>query len=163
MKTLILPLKRKWFEAIKSGKKTEEFRLKNEYWKKRLVERHYDRIVITLGYPKRSDASRRIVMPYLGYSIKVVTSEEWGNEPQIVFAIRLNASVSLCRVCGGGMRASKVLVPGIYGSEDFGGDFGKEGTTMSSGPATHPPKNCLKCADCGHSFIPAEIARPDDA
>lgn len=30
--TLILPLKRQWFEQIRDGKKPFEFRLRNAYW-----------------------------------------------------------------------------------------------------------------------------------
>ena len=36
-KTLILPLKKKWFDLIKAGIKTEEYRAANEYWATRLV------------------------------------------------------------------------------------------------------------------------------
>jgi hypothetical protein len=38
MKTLQLPLKRKWFEMTARGIKTEDYREINEYWLKRLVE-----------------------------------------------------------------------------------------------------------------------------
>ena len=60
----------------------------------------------------------------------------------------------VCRVCGGRLKRGRVIVPGIYGSEDFGGDFGQAGTTMSEGPATKGPVDCLKCEKCGHSFLP---------
>lgn len=33
--TLVLSVKKKWFDLIKSGQKTEEYRELNEYWKKR--------------------------------------------------------------------------------------------------------------------------------
>ena len=36
-KTLILPLKKKWFDLIKAGIKKEEYRAANEYWATRLV------------------------------------------------------------------------------------------------------------------------------
>jgi len=75
MSTLILPLKRHWF------------RLRNAYWTKRLVGRHYDTVVFTLGYPPKSDTARRIEAPYRGYELTTVTSPEWGNVPQEVFAI----------------------------------------------------------------------------
>ena len=38
MKTLDLVLKRKWFEMIASGEKTEEYREIKPYWIKRLLE-----------------------------------------------------------------------------------------------------------------------------
>ena len=86
---LILPLKRKWFEQIKSGVKHFEYRLYNEYWKKRLVNRKYENIVFTLGYPERDDKSRRIVKPFAGYKIQEIIHEEWGNKQKKVFAIKI--------------------------------------------------------------------------
>lgn len=86
---LILPLKRKWFEQIKAGTKPEEYRLDNDYWRKRLVGKTFDCVILTLGYPKRDDHERRIVLPWRGYTMKTIQSEEWGNIPQRVFAIKL--------------------------------------------------------------------------
>lgn len=87
MSTLILPLERQWFEQIRDGKKPFEFRLRNDYWTKRLVGRHYDTVVFTLGYPKKTDTDRRIVAPYRGYVLTTVVSPKWNNEPREVFAI----------------------------------------------------------------------------
>ena len=86
---LILPLKRKWFEQIKAGIKPFEFRLNNEYWQKRLIGKAYDKVIFTLGYPKRDDSERRIVKPWAGYEMQTVISEEWDNEPKDCFAIRI--------------------------------------------------------------------------
>lgn len=86
---LMLPLKRKWFYQIKAGIKPFEFRLNNEYWQKRLVGKTYDKVIFTLGYPKRDDAERRIVKPWAGYEMQTVISEEWDNEPKDCFAIRI--------------------------------------------------------------------------
>nr|MDN1587832.1 ASCH domain-containing protein [Escherichia coli] len=38
-----------YFHWIKNGEKTEEYRLFNVYWKKRLINRTYDRLIITRG------------------------------------------------------------------------------------------------------------------
>lgn len=38
MKTLRLPLKKKWFEMTKAGIKTEEYRDFSDYWSLRLIE-----------------------------------------------------------------------------------------------------------------------------
>lgn len=38
MKTLTLPLNKKWFDMIKSGKKKEEYRKIKPFWIKRLLE-----------------------------------------------------------------------------------------------------------------------------
>ena len=86
---LILPLKGKWFEQVKAGTKPEEYRLDNDYWRKRLIGKNFDRVIVTLGYPRRDDTERRIVFPWNGYTMKTITSEEWDNQPQIVFAIKL--------------------------------------------------------------------------
>lgn len=87
---LVLPVKRKWFEQIQSGEKLLEYRLNNDYWKKRLIGKSFDRVVITLGYPKSDDSDRRIIRQWLGYEMKIVVSEEWGYEPQDCFSIFLH-------------------------------------------------------------------------
>ena len=90
-RTLLLPLKRKWWDQIKSGTKVEEFRLANAYWTKRLEGRTYDEVILTLGYPTRDDLSRRIVLPWRGVTRKRVVSDEWQGSEREVFAIRLTA------------------------------------------------------------------------
>jgi len=94
MGDLVLPLKREYFEAIRDGSKPEEFRLANEYWRKRLVGRNYDRIVLTLGYPSRYDTERRIVRPWRGYTEKTITHPHFGSSPVQVFAINVEAAKS---------------------------------------------------------------------
>ncbi|WCZ56991.1 hypothetical protein K56_051 [Salmonella phage Kenya-K56] len=89
MKNLQLAVKGEYFDAIKSGEKTEEYRLVNGYWRKRLVGRDFDRLIITKGYPKRDDASRRIECKYRGYEIKEITRPHFGNAPVEVFAIKV--------------------------------------------------------------------------
>ncbi len=86
---LILPLKRKWFEQIKSGEKTEEYRLDNEYWQKRIIGKSFDKVIVTLGYPKRDDLSRRLEFPWNGYVMKDVVSDEWDGNLVRVFVIPL--------------------------------------------------------------------------
>lgn len=86
---LVLPLKRKWFEQIRQGIKPFEYRLKNNYWKKRLEGKHYNNVIFTLGYPRRDDETKRIKKPFAGYEIQTVICEEWGSEPQEVYAIRV--------------------------------------------------------------------------
>ncbi len=86
---LHLAVKKKWFDQIKAGTKILEYRLDNDYWRKRLINRDYDKLIITLGYPKKEDQERRIELEYYGYTMKTVVSEEWNNEPKRVFAIFL--------------------------------------------------------------------------
>lgn len=88
-KRLVLPVKEKWFRQIQSGEKPFEFRLRNDYWTRRLVGQSFSEVVITLGYPKRTDLSRRLTFPWRGFEETTITSPEWDNVPQDVFAIRL--------------------------------------------------------------------------
>lgn len=87
-KTLVLPLKRRWFEDIRAGRKPFEFRLYNAYWRRRLEGRKYDRVRFTLGYPPKNQTDRIIEADYRGYEITTVTSPEWDNVPKQVFAIK---------------------------------------------------------------------------
>lgn len=91
MTDLILAVKKEYFDQIKSGEKTEEYRSFNAYWIKRLNGRviPYRNIVITLGYPSRSDSSRRIIFPYVGWEKKTITHKHFGSDPVEVFAIKL--------------------------------------------------------------------------
>ena len=86
---LTLAVKKHWFDLIKSGKKNTEYRLFNDYWKKRLLGRQYDFIEITLGYPRKNDGDKRIIFRFQGYEVTTINSPEWENIPQRVFAIKL--------------------------------------------------------------------------
>lgn len=89
MADLVLPLKREYFEAIRDGSKTEEFRLRNAYWRKRLEGRTFDRVVLLLGYPARDNLDRRLVLPWLGLRVTTITHPLFGAAPVEVFAIRV--------------------------------------------------------------------------
>jgi hypothetical protein len=89
MKTLHLSLKTQYFNEIKAGTKTEEYRLITPYWTKRLEGRSYDRIELTLGYPKRDDAERRLVFPWNGLEKKLINHPLFGSISMHVYAIRL--------------------------------------------------------------------------
>lgn len=89
MPDLHLPLKAEYFDAIKAGTKPEEYRLNTDFWRKRLQGRTYDRIVLTRGYPRRDDASRRLVLPWRGYSMKTIKHPHFGPDAVEVFAIRV--------------------------------------------------------------------------
>jgi len=88
MKTLTLPLKKKWFDMIKSGVKKEEYRLFNEYWYKRFckdndgggfyIRRDFDRLVFTLGYPKADDKERRLEFKNPKIRVAIGGNAEWG-------------------------------------------------------------------------------------
>jgi hypothetical protein len=89
MADLILPVKRIYFEQMRDGTKPEEFRLANPYWTKRLVGRSYDRVIVTLGYPKADDDERRLVRPWRGFRRQTITHPHFGAMPVEVFAIHI--------------------------------------------------------------------------
>lgn len=91
--TLHLNLKKEYFEAIKNGDKTEEYRVFNDFWKKRLLNRRYDKILIKCGYPKKDDMSKILEFPYQGWSIKTIKHKHFGEQKTKVFAIKLNKNV----------------------------------------------------------------------
>lgn len=61
---------------------------------------------------------------------------------------------SCCKVCGSEMRDGVTLVNGVCSSEDFAGDLSSDGVTMSECPSDGSLVPCIKCIECGHSFIP---------
>ena len=87
---LQLALNSQYFDEIKSGEKKEEFRLCTDYWKKRLVGREYDYLILTKGYPKKDDASRKMQFKYDGYEIKEINHPHFFKKPALVYAIRIN-------------------------------------------------------------------------
>lgn len=87
---LQLALKAEYFDAIKAGTKTEEYRLVNQYWTKRLSLsgfRRFDGIVLTKGYPKRGDPDRTLELTWRGFTVKTITHPHFGPEPVEAFAI----------------------------------------------------------------------------
>jgi hypothetical protein len=89
---LVLPLKREYFEQIKAGTKKDEFRLHNAFWQKRLVGKSFDRVILTLGYPKRDDHARRLVLPWNGYRECTIQHPLFGADPVFVFAIDVSGA-----------------------------------------------------------------------
>lgn len=89
MSILRLAVKAEYFNAIKAGTKTEEYRFCGEHWFQRIAGRTFDAVEITLGYPKRDDSSRRLVFPWNGYSIETIIHPHFGDDPVMVYAIKL--------------------------------------------------------------------------
>jgi len=87
MATLYLVVKGEFFHKIEAREKPEEYRLYNEYWRKRIEGKTFDTLVITLGYPSGDDESRIIRRKWEGYIVKTITHPHFGNEPVKVFAI----------------------------------------------------------------------------
>lgn len=89
MKNLVLNLKKEYFQEIKLGIKTEEYRLCTPYWKKRLEGKIFNKIIIKLGYPKNSEIEKILVFKYSGYEIKTIKHKHFGSDPVKVYAIKL--------------------------------------------------------------------------
>lgn len=89
MKNLILNLKREYFEQIKSGIKTEEYRLCTPYWQKRLEGKSFDKVIIKLGYPKNSEIEKIMEFTWRGYKKKKILHKHFGEDPVKVYAIKV--------------------------------------------------------------------------
>jgi len=90
---LILNVKREYFEQIKRGEKTEEFRRVCNFWTSRISYKKDTLLGIQIrcGYPKPGDKKRILNFPWRGYAIRTITHPEFGPEPVQVFAIKLEA------------------------------------------------------------------------
>ena len=117
-KTLHLVLKRKWWDMIDSGERTEEYRDVNHYWAIRLLDRQYRWYSQNIDYPNNfidwlcsrlthNDITFRSyenVCFHLGYTNNTITfkitsmnvmygevcRQEWGAEPnKYYFVIKL--------------------------------------------------------------------------
>lgn len=92
---LTLHLKREWFEKIKSGEKTVEYRAVTDHWRDMLVGRTYDEIHLMLGYPSSNDADRIIRRKWNGSWPAVVTDHpQFGHGNVPVFAIDVSVKLS---------------------------------------------------------------------
>jgi hypothetical protein len=89
MSDLILAVKSEYFDLILEGLKDKEFRKIKPYWTKRLVNKSYDNVVITKGYPKKDDYTRILTFPYNGYVIEPIKHKEFNNQLEDVYAILL--------------------------------------------------------------------------
>ncbi len=84
---LILPIKKKWFDMIRSGEKKEEYREIKPYWLARLSKNiivfHYDghgrhliKVILRNGYNSNSPQMKCKCILRIGQG-----KEEWGAEP----------------------------------------------------------------------------------
>jgi hypothetical protein len=86
---LSLHVRAEYFEEIRAGRKTEEYREFGAYWGARIAGRVNDEVHILLGYPRASEHEKRLVFPWTGYSVKEITHPEFGATPVIVYAVNL--------------------------------------------------------------------------
>ena len=68
MADLILNVTKYWFDKIKSGKKSVEYREVKPYWTNRL-NKNFDNVIIVKGYPKIRNDTNSIIFPWRGFII----------------------------------------------------------------------------------------------
>jgi hypothetical protein len=90
MKTLHLPLKAEYFDAIKRMEKRYEYRLVCPYWRKRLEGKEYDDILLTKGYPSKKEHSRRLRRPWRSWWVETIVHQHFGSDPVKVYVIPVN-------------------------------------------------------------------------
>ncbi|WP_035061005.1 hypothetical protein [Andreprevotia chitinilytica] len=91
---LILPVNGVYFDQIADGSKRYEFRLRTPYWQKRLEGRTYDHVFVTRGYPRRDDATRRLIRPWRGYELQTIIHPHFGPTPVEVYAIHVGGEAA---------------------------------------------------------------------
>jgi len=92
--TLTLALKGEYFDQIACGQKVEEFRMVTPFWVTRLVGKDFSRLVITKGYAKSGDTSRRLEFAWAGFERRILLHPHFGSKPVEVFAISLAKPLS---------------------------------------------------------------------
>jgi len=114
MKSLRLPLEKKWFELTKSGEKTEDYREMTPYWycrfclyegevksmnfwkyapgafwefdSTKISFKSFDYNTIALGYPSPKDKNRFLTYEHKGIEIRT-GNPEWGAEPDKLYFV----------------------------------------------------------------------------
>jgi len=84
MKVLHMTLKKRWFDMILSGEKTEEYREIKPYWTKRL-EKTYDVIRFRNGYGSKVPV---FDIEFLGAVVSRGRAE-WGAPDKVVYVLSL--------------------------------------------------------------------------
>ena len=92
---LHLNLKKEYFNEIKKGTKKIEYRLKNQYWSKRLKNKKFDKVYIKLGYPKSNQKEKILCFELIKIEEQKIRHKEFGNFPVEVYAIFLGNEISL--------------------------------------------------------------------
>ncbi len=94
MSTLVLNLKRVYFDSIREGDKREEYRLCTLYWHRRLVGRVYETIEIRLGYPAANQQDKIMKFAWHGCKRIKITHPHFGPNQVDVYAIDLSERLS---------------------------------------------------------------------
>ena len=89
-KNLFLTIKKEFFDKILSGKKTEEYRVVNSFYKSRIENKKYTHIILQKGYNAKS---KRLKAEYLGYEIKEIETEIYGKTE--VYVLKLKNAITI--------------------------------------------------------------------
>jgi len=87
--SLLLRLKRCWFDAIAAGYKTDEYRRATEYWRKRIENHSYTSILFKNGYGNERPS---MVVDYRGWSQQEIDS-------QLYYVLHLGTVRDLLNYC----------------------------------------------------------------
>lgn len=89
MGNLTLPIKGEYFDQIRNGEKTEEYRLRTPHWAARIEGKNFDNVVLTRGYPKGGgvEGETRLTRKWLGFRKMVISHPHFGDGTFAVFAI----------------------------------------------------------------------------
>jgi len=94
-RVLRLNVRREYWEQVQRGEKIYEYRLCNEYWRKRLEEKIYSYIAYCLGYPKKDDMSRTLLRKWKGYKKGTTEHKEFGGKAE-VYMIPVDEPYVIC-------------------------------------------------------------------
>jgi len=103
---------------------------------------------------KKNDPDNIEDFPQFRESIQLTVKKYW-NLPLyrdgLINTLKKFSVNFICFKCGGDIEQGQALDNTWIGFNDFGGDTGQPGTTISK---IGPPNliNCHKCKSCGHSF-----------
>jgi len=86
---LHLHLRFEYFDAVKRGEKTEEFRACTPFNTALLAKAPFAGIKLYRGYPKDSDHASILNLSWRGYEERIITHPHFANKPTRVFAIKL--------------------------------------------------------------------------
>jgi hypothetical protein len=89
LRTLTIPVKGVYFDEIRDGRKLVEYRLRTDFWVKRLRMREYDQIVLTRGYPKGGgiEGVTRLTREWRGFTCGTICHPHFGPEAVDVYNI----------------------------------------------------------------------------
>ena len=92
IRILRLHLKREYWEQVRDGRKTHEFR-RVSVWRRKLVNKGFDEVHLLLGYPKSGDTSSILRRKWRGYEERTITHPHFGPRPVRVLAIDVSKAV----------------------------------------------------------------------